>query len=54
LDFSSIWKGGLCIKNGHIPGAYSLWRCFLGKDNPTLMKSDEELRELVGQIQHHI
>lgn len=49
--FESYKEGGLWIKNGHIPGAYSLpWRSLMSKDNPKLMKSDEELRELVGKF----
>ena len=42
-------EGGLWIKNGHIPGANSLpWRTLMTKDNARLMKSDEELQELVA------
>ena len=49
--FESYKEGGLWIKNGHIPGAYSLpWRSLMSKDNPKLMKSDDELRELVGKF----
>lgn len=49
--FESYKEGGLWIKNGHIPGAYSLpWRSLMSKDNPKSMKSDEELRELVGKF----
>jgi thiosulfate/3-mercaptopyruvate sulfurtransferase len=49
--FESYKEGGLWIKNGHIPGAYSLpWRSLMSKDNPKLMKGDEELRELVGKF----
>jgi len=47
--FEVYKEGGLWIKNGHIPGAYSLpWRTLMTKDNARLMKSDEELQELVG------
>lgn len=49
--FEVYKDGGLWIKRGHIPGAYSLpWRSLMSKDNPKLMKSDEELRELVGKF----
>jgi len=49
--FESYKEGGLWIKNGHIPGAYSLpWRILMSKDNPKLMKSDDELKELVGKF----
>jgi thiosulfate/3-mercaptopyruvate sulfurtransferase len=49
--FESYKEGGLWIKNGHIPGAYSLpWRSLMSKDNPKLIKSDQELRELVGKF----
>ena len=49
--FESYKEGGLWIKNGHIPGAYSLpWRSLMSKDNPKLMKSDDELKELVGKF----
>lgn len=47
----SYKEGGLWIKYGHIPGAYSLpWRSLMSKDNPKLMKSDDELRELVEKF----
>ncbi len=47
----SYKEGGLWIKNGHIPGANSLpWRSLMNKDNPRLMKSDEELQQLVGRF----
>jgi thiosulfate/3-mercaptopyruvate sulfurtransferase len=49
--YESYKEGGLWTKNGHIPGAYSLpWRSLMSKDNPKLMKSDDELRELVGKF----
>ena len=49
--FEVYKEGGLWIKNGHIPGANSLpWRTFMTKDNARLMKSDEELQELVGKF----
>lgn len=44
-------EGGLWIKNGHIPGAFSLpWRSLMTKENPKLMKSDEELQQLIGKF----
>ena len=49
--FESYKEGGLWIKNGHIPGAKSLpWRTLMTKDNARLMKSDEELQQLVGKF----
>ncbi len=49
--FEVYKEGGLWIKNGHIPGAYSLpWRSLMSKDNSKLMKSEEELKELVGKF----
>lgn len=49
--FEVYKEGGLWIKNGHIPGANSLpWRTLMTKDNARLMKSDEELQELVGKF----
>ncbi|MGA9099251.1 MAG: sulfurtransferase [Methanotrichaceae archaeon] len=44
-------QGGLWIKNGHIPGAFSLpWRSLMTKENPKLMKSDEELQQLISKF----
>ncbi len=44
-------EGGLWIKNGHIPGAFSLpWRSLMTKENPKAMKSDEELQQLIGKF----
>lgn len=49
--FDSYMEGGLWIKNGHIPGAFSLpWRTLMTKDNPKLMKSDEELKQLISKF----
>lgn len=49
--FDSYKEGGLWIKNGHIPGAFSLpWRTLMTKDNPKLMKSDEELKQLISKF----
>jgi thiosulfate/3-mercaptopyruvate sulfurtransferase len=49
--FEVYKEGGLWIKNGHIPGANSLpWRTLMTKDNARLMKSEEELQELVGRF----
>jgi thiosulfate/3-mercaptopyruvate sulfurtransferase len=49
--FEVYKEGGLWVKNGHIPGANSLpWRSLMNKDNPRLMKSDEELQAIVGQF----
>jgi thiosulfate/3-mercaptopyruvate sulfurtransferase len=49
--FEVYKEGGLWVKNGHIPGANSLpWRTLMTKDNARLMKSDEELQELVGKF----
>ncbi len=43
--------GGLWIKKGHIPGALSLpWRSLMTKESPRIMKSDEELEQLVGKF----
>jgi thiosulfate/3-mercaptopyruvate sulfurtransferase len=47
----SYKEGGLWIKNGHIPGAFSLpWRTLMTKENPKLMKSDEELMQLISKF----
>ena len=44
-------QGGLWIKNGHIPGAFSLpWRSLMTKENSKLMKSDEELQQLISKF----
>ena len=49
--FEVYKEGGLWIKNGHIPGANSLpWRSLVTKDNPRLMKSDEELQAIIGKF----
>jgi thiosulfate/3-mercaptopyruvate sulfurtransferase len=49
--FASYREGGLWIKNGHIPGALSLpWRTLMNKDNAKLMKSDEELQQLIAKL----
>jgi thiosulfate/3-mercaptopyruvate sulfurtransferase len=49
--FEVYKEGGLWIKNGHIPGAFSLpWRSLMTKDNARLMKSDEELQAIVGEF----
>jgi thiosulfate/3-mercaptopyruvate sulfurtransferase len=49
--FDSYKEGGLWIKNGHIPGAFSLpWRTLMTKENAKLLKSDEELQQLVGKF----
>jgi thiosulfate/3-mercaptopyruvate sulfurtransferase len=43
--------GGLWPKPGHVPGAFSLpWRTLMTKENSRLMKSDEELEEIVGKF----
>lgn len=45
-------EGGLWIKRGHIPGALNLpWRSLMTKENPKLLKSDEELSELLGKFE---
>ena len=45
-------QGGLWPKLGHIPGAFSLpWRSLMTKDNARLLKSDEELKEIVGKFE---
>ena len=47
----SYEDGGLWIKRGHVPGAYSLpWRSLMTKENARLLKSDEELKEIVGRF----
>lgn len=44
-------EGGLWIKNGHIPGAFSLpWRSLMTKENAKAMKSDEELQQLISKF----
>ena len=44
-------EGGLWIKNGHIPGAFSLpWRSLMTNDNARLLKNDVELKEIVGRF----
>jgi thiosulfate/3-mercaptopyruvate sulfurtransferase len=49
--FEIYKEGGLWIKNGHIPGAFSLpWRSLMTKENAKLLKSDEELQQLVGKF----
>jgi thiosulfate/3-mercaptopyruvate sulfurtransferase len=49
--YDSYKEGGLWIKNGHIPGALSLpWRTLMSKDNAKLMKSDEELQQLIAKL----
>ena len=49
--FESYKEGGLWIKNGHIPGALSLpWRTLMTKENPKLMRSDEELNQLISRF----
>jgi len=49
--FESYKEGGLWIKNGHIPGAHSLpWRTLMAKENAKLMKSGEELEQLVSKF----
>ncbi len=49
--FDSYKEGGLWIKSGHIPGAFSLpWRSLMTKENAKLLKSDEELQQLVGRF----
>lgn len=45
-------EGGLWIKRGHIPGALNLpWRSLMTKENPKLLKSDEELSEILGKFE---
>jgi len=49
--FESYKEGGLWIKKGHIPGAKSLpWRTLMTGNNARLMKSDEELQQLVSKF----
>jgi len=49
--YDSYKEGGLWLKNGHIPGALSLpWRTLMSKDNAKLMKSDEELQQLIAKL----
>jgi len=49
--FEIYKEGGLWIKNGHIPGAFSLpWRNLMTKENAKLLKSDEELQQIVGKF----
>jgi thiosulfate/3-mercaptopyruvate sulfurtransferase len=49
--FEVYKEGGLWIKNGHIPGAFSLpWRSLMTKDNARLMKSDDELQAIIGEF----
>lgn len=45
-------KGGLWPKLGHIPGAFSLpWRSLMTAENSRLLKSDEELKEIVSKFE---
>ena len=45
-------QGGLWPKLGHIPGAFSLpWRGLMTKDNARLLKSDDELKEIVDKFE---
>ena len=49
--FESYKEGGLWMKKGHIPGSFSLpWRSLMTKENPKLLKSDEELQQIVGKF----
>jgi len=49
--FDVYKEGGLWIKSGHIPGANSLpWRSLMSKENPRLLKNDEELRQMIGKF----
>lgn len=49
--FDSYKEGGLWMKKGHVPGALSLpWRCLMNEENPKLLKSDEELQQIVGKF----
>jgi len=49
--FDVYKEGGLWIKSGHIPGANSLpWRSLMSKENPRLLKGDEELRQMIGKF----
>jgi thiosulfate/3-mercaptopyruvate sulfurtransferase len=44
-------QGGLWPKLGHIPGALSLpWRSLMTGDNSRLLKSDIELKEIIGKF----
>lgn len=44
-------RGGLWPKLGHIPGALSLpWRSLMTGDNSRLLKSDIELKEIIGKF----
>lgn len=47
----SYEEGGLWIKKGHIPGALSLpWRTLMTKEDPKVMKSDEELQQIISKF----
>lgn len=49
--FDSYKEGGLWMKKGHIPGALSLpWRSLMDKENAKLLKSDEELQQIVEKF----
>ncbi len=49
--FDSYKEGGLWMKKGHIPGALSLpWRSLVNKENAKLLKSDEELQQIVEKF----
>ncbi|MCJ7443860.1 MAG: sulfurtransferase [Methanotrichaceae archaeon] len=49
--FAVYEEGGLWIKKGHIPGAFSLpWRSLMTNENAKLLKSDAELKEIVGKF----
>lgn len=49
--FDSYKEGGLWLKKGHIPGSLSLpWRSLMTKDNPKLLKTDDELKRLTAKF----
>jgi thiosulfate/3-mercaptopyruvate sulfurtransferase len=49
--FEFYKEGGLWIKKGHIPGANSLpWRSLMTPENPKLIKSDEELEQMISKF----
>ncbi len=49
--FDSYKEGGLWMKKGHIPGALSLpWRSLMNEENSKLLKSDDDLQQIVGKF----
>jgi len=47
----NVYEGqGPWIKAGHIPGAVNVpWKSFMDRDNPRLLKSDEEIQAIIEE-----